>query len=422
MTTNQDKESPPLRRLLVFFERRKPIVVTVLVALFLLAGYALHALFSQGPQPPLLAADNPEPGPQLRAKVAPTATIYEEDPAGSLEHAIKTVDFALLSCMAEAGMTPGDLELVGVDVHHAGAETFHFQSLTVTPSERGGFMGAFRAKLDEWAPQADLTPAGAMEWTVSLHGRPTHRIIILPPAGPPAPGTEPKVKSGARLALVIDDLGEDPVYAQALADFDFPITFAIWPLASSALDVGRIAAESGLEVIIHQPMQPKSYPETDPGPGALFIDMAKPDMLAVVRENIDALPQAVGMNNHMGSQFTEYPEGMRLVLEELARREMYFLDSVTTGRSAADEAAVDSGVRFCSRDVFLDNVKDVDAIVHQLRKAEQLALRQGSAVAIGHPYGETLTALRLWSKDRDARVELVTLGEMVRQPKKVVQR
>jgi polysaccharide deacetylase 2 family uncharacterized protein YibQ len=46
------------------------------------------------------------------------------------------------------------------------------------------------------------------------------------------------------------------------------------------------------------------------------------------------------------------------------------------------------------RDVFLDNVADVDAILREISRLEDKARRNGLAIGICHPYPETLEALR----------------------------
>ena len=218
------------------------------------------------------------------------------------------------------------------------------------------------------------------------------------------------------MVIVIDDLGDHPVLAKNLTELPFPITMAILPNRPRTRYVANLAADRGLEVILHQPMQPGTYPRVNPGPGAVFTDMGVDRIKAQLTANLEQLPHVVGINNHMGSAFTAYAEGMAAVMDVLKSKGLFFLDSVTSAASAAPEAARKAGVPLYRRSVFLDNIRNVRLILAQLKVAETLAIKHGRAIAIGHPYGETLQALRLWAQERDQHVKLVTLGDLGPEP------
>lgn len=227
------------------------------------------------------------------------------------------------------------------------------------------------------------------------------------------PATIPKdATRGPMMVVVVDDMGDHPIFAKYLTELPFPVTMAILPNRPRTRYVAHLAAEHGTEVLLHQPMQPSSYPRVNPGPGAVFTDMDAERIKTQVAENLAQIPNAVGLNNHMGSAFTEYAPGMEVVMRVLKAKGLFFLDSVTTATSAAPAAAHAAGVPLYRRAVFLDNVRNSRTILGQLKTAERLALKHGRAIAIGHPYGETLDALRIWAKARDPRVKLVTLTEL----------
>lgn len=214
------------------------------------------------------------------------------------------------------------------------------------------------------------------------------------------------------LAIVIDDLGDSPAFAKALLNLEFPVTLAILPHRTRSRAVAELAAARGAEVLLHQPMEPLGYPGTDPGKGALFTGMPPVKIKAVIEDNLARVPGASGVNNHMGSRFTQDAAGMMAVLTVLHARGLYFLDSVTTNKSAAHAAAGRVGASFYSRSVFLDNSRNARAIARQLETAERIAKKHGRAVAIGHPYKETLAALRWWAQHRDPSVRMVSLGDL----------
>jgi polysaccharide deacetylase 2 family uncharacterized protein YibQ len=219
------------------------------------------------------------------------------------------------------------------------------------------------------------------------------------------------------MAVIIDDLGENLHQAEMLASLSFPVTFAILPHSSQTREVARLAAERGRDVLLHQPMEPRDYPfRADPGPGALFVGMVDEEIKAILAENLAQMPLAIGMNNHMGSRFTADASGMAIVLQELKSRGLFFLDSLTTNDSVALAQARRVGLFHLQRHIFLDNIQDVQAILFQLRKAERLSLSSGEVVAIGHPHPETLEALKIWEKERDQRIQLVSVSDLLPRP------
>jgi polysaccharide deacetylase 2 family uncharacterized protein YibQ len=128
------------------------------------------------------------------------------------------------------------------------------------------------------------------------------------------------------------------------------------------------------------------------GRGGLTSDMQRDQFLTVLRQNLANIPHIKGLNNHMGSELTERAQPMHWLMEELKEQHLYFIDSRTSAHTQALIAAEKSRLPSRKRDVFLDNLRTKD-IRQQLILALTLARQQGSAIAIGHPYPETLTEL-----------------------------
>ncbi len=216
------------------------------------------------------------------------------------------------------------------------------------------------------------------------------------------------------LAIVIDDMGRDVERARAFLDLPFPVALSVLPHLRHSRDVAALAVRRGAVVLLHLPMEPKSYPDTDPGPGALLRGMDEGEVRTIVREDLEQVPGAVGVNNHMGSRLTELAEPMEWVMAELKRRNLFFLDSLTTAHSVAAREAGRAGVPWLRRAVFLDNERTRTAIGSQLRRAVSRALRAGQAVAIGHPYRVTLETLREWApRFEESGVRVVPLTDLL---------
>ena len=271
---------------------------------------------------------------------------------------------------------------------------------------------------EEHLAPRESTPGG-------IGGQPEIRARVeAAPAVPPAQGASGSgatatpapipsdVGKGPRLVVIVDDIGDHPALAENLMELPFPVTLAILPSRPRTRAIEAMAAAKGKEVILHQPMQPGSYPRVNPGPGALFTDMDAGRIQAILTDNLAQVPHAIGINNHMGSAFTSSPDGMSAVMPVLKEKGLFFVDSVTSPVSAGAETARKAGVPFYRRAVFLDNVRSTQAILGQLKSAERYAIKHGRAIAIGHPYGETLEALKIWSRERDSHIAVVTLKEL----------
>jgi polysaccharide deacetylase 2 family uncharacterized protein YibQ len=207
----------------------------------------------------------------------------------------------------------------------------------------------------------------------------------------------------AKIAIIMDDMGGSLTTFRKLLDLDLVITPSILPGTGKATSSTSFLQNAGREYMIHIPMQPRSYPRTNPGANALLLGQSKEKIRQLVRSYIDEVPGAVGSNNHMGSRFTEEPELMRVVLDELKQHDQFFIDSRTIGSSVAFTEARKMGLRTATRNIFLDNEEDISYIRQQIHKMVSLAGTNREVIAICHPYRETLEALRLesaWLKEQ----------------------
>ena len=205
-----------------------------------------------------------------------------------------------------------------------------------------------------------------------------------------------RAKALNTLAVIIDDLGYNGAVSHAMMALPADLTLAILPGGDHSRTLAQLGQAAGREILLHQPMEPQDYPRISPGPGALFVTMDTATIQRVLRRNLERFPEAVGVNNHMGSRFTSDPHAMDAVMTVLRERHLFFIDSRTAESTVGMKRAVAGRVPTASRDVFIDNTPEVDAILHQLAILERRAGREGGAIGIGHPYPETLAALRIW--------------------------
>lgn len=203
----------------------------------------------------------------------------------------------------------------------------------------------------------------------------------------------PPETAAPRIALIIDDIGFNLRRAAHFLTAGIPITFSILPRLCCSEVSARALHESGHEIMLHQPMEPFST-RVDPGPGAIFVDDRPERVRDVVAENIATLPHIVGVNNHMGSRYTQLPRKMDQALDVVRANDLFFVDSLTTGHSTAFARARQMGVDTIRRDLFLDTQRDEKAVFGQMKHLGKIASKYGRAIGIGHPRPETLAGIQ----------------------------
>ncbi|MEF2143990.1 MAG: divergent polysaccharide deacetylase family protein [Desulfovibrionaceae bacterium] len=391
-----EQEDATQRSLLSALLRPAPLVV---LTLFLVLLITLRFVFlPSSPEESRTEDATPKVGCPETVRQTATDAGSENYLTGAMESRARNVDMVLLDALRNTGANPAALEFLEVAPLTHKDEAYFRQTLRIPLNGKSEtFLKEFKRLLASVQPEASLLSVGHEEWSVSLDGTVTHRLLLRPsPVLPHKPSVP-----GPKIVIVIDDMGEDMQFARGLADLPIPIVFAVWPNSSHASQAAALAKKHGLDLLVHLPMEPLGYPKDNPGKQALFVSMDDKEIIRIVSANLDKVPGAVGVNNHMGSRFTGDARGMHAALSELKRRGRFFLDSRTTPHSAAKAQASLLGLPYYGRDIFLDNVADVQAILLQLRKAEHVAKRNGVAIAIGHPHKATLEALRLWAASLD---------------------
>lgn len=339
--------------------------------------------------------------------------LYEEPLEGNLDDLVKQVDLALIRTLKKSGVAMRDLKLEDVSLKKYKGQDFHFQQLRFPCRENPDeFIAGIRNGVVSAAVNASLHEASSDSWLITINGIPTHKFFLFVPLPEQVAAAVRPDPNAPKMAIVIDDMGENMKLAQGLAELDIHITFSIWPNSSHVAETINIARKHGNEIMIHLPMQPKGYPRINPGSDALLLGMSPAQISRTVMAAVKNVPGAHGLNNHMGSRFTEDYQGMKQVMQLLKKEKLFFLDSRTTPKSMGSRAASEAGVTFYERNIFLDNVKDVAAIKYQLSKAAQIARKKGQAIAIGHPHRETLKAIRKWAAENRGKINVVPVEEL----------
>lgn len=206
--------------------------------------------------------------------------------------------------------------------------------------------------------------------------------------------------SQGQIAFVIDDWGYSLNNIDILQEIDRPVTLAILPHLRYSQEISEMARKHGdkYDVILHLPLESKSGKAQEQD--TIRRNMKKERVLSILNDDIGGVSGIIGVSNHQGSKATENKDTMKIILEELKKRKLFFLDSRTTPVSVCGDISGKIGLRHAERDVFLDLVQKKeerqyrDYIKKQIKNLIAIARIKGSAIAIGHDKKLTLEVIK----------------------------
>lgn len=193
----------------------------------------------------------------------------------------------------------------------------------------------------------------------------------------------PPASKNAVLCVVFDDGGQNVAQLKKCVALPFPVTVAVLPRLAHSKECAALVRQSGNEVILHQPMQAMNL-GVNPGEGAILPEMSGGEIAATLSQNIAEIAPIAGINNHEGSLITEDEVKVGFVLETVHQKGIYFLDSRTSSATKVPSVSMEMGLSYFQRDIFLDNEKTRENILHELKRGVEIANRQGFVIMIGH--------------------------------------
>lgn len=255
-----------------------------------------------------------------------------------------------------------------------------------------------------------------------LYLRNTHLLFFLFSISSAIQAAENHNKSDGPVpvSIIIDDMGYNKRLGQQALSLPGEIAYSFLPETPYAQQLAKQAFAAGKRVLLHLPMQ-GSAPMHSHEPNTLTETMPKALFQQMLRQHLAAIPHISGVNNHMGSHLTPLQEPMGWLMSELADNKLFFVDSRTTHLTVTNKTATDNNVPFAERDVFLDNIRSEEAILeafnHFIRYAKNRSGNRYGAVAIAHPYPETLKVLaQVLKREATDEFRLVDISYFLDQP------
>jgi len=352
------------------------------------------------------------------SKVPITPPVFEEVYNGEsdLSRRIGAIEGTIYEALYEGGVPASRIRFLRVQPRWVQADHWDFSELRVELPDRkarDGIAELLTRALSLLQPEVSFEKRrnqnGELLFFTFAGNYPTHEIRLL------VDETEKqRTKDLPKIALIIDDLGYEMGVATALIQMDLPITLSFLPLAPHGKSLMEAAAKMGKEVMLHAPMERNDFSRTGLGPGALLSDMNDDEIRRTMKSDLEEITAVRGVNNHMGSHFTQQADKMAPALREIHRWKLYFVDSRTTPETIAFDLARKMGVPTAKRDVFLDNDLSDKAIRFQMERLVGIAEQSGHAIGIGHPHEETLTVLQDYLHPLKERVDVVPVSHLVK--------
>jgi polysaccharide deacetylase 2 family uncharacterized protein YibQ len=269
-----------------------------------------------------------------------------------------------------------------------------------------GFKGQLPGLVPAFPPKLDPIPMGLPK----VLPKPNPNIS-LPKVVVEAPI---RVRKHAKVAIIIDDVGYVTEAADEMLKVQAPLTFSILPFGPYSQKYAKAAKERGFEIMLHLPLEPLN-PNINSGPGVIKRNFTEEEVADQLSKDLEQVPEAIGTNNHEGSAGTSDDRLMGILMKEIKKRQMFFVDSMTVASSVAFKYARLNKLPFAKREVFIDNQTDLMNKKEALRELMKIALRDGQAIGIGHVREGTAQAIiEMLPEFAKAGIEIVPVSQLVK--------
>lgn len=214
------------------------------------------------------------------------------------------------------------------------------------------------------------------------------------------------------VAIIIDDVGDRLKDGRRVIELPGALTIGIIPYTPYSSRLAKLAGQKQKEILLHLPMESINHKHL--GKAGLHSQMSQSELISSLYQSLESIEHVRGVSNHMGSQLTQNPTMMQWLMTGLQLRGgLYFVDSRTISTSQANVVASQVGLEHAARDVFLDH--EPQKIQQQWNYMLKLARQKGSAVAIGHPYPDTIAFLtRALPELKQQGIRLVSVSRLIR--------
>ncbi len=201
-----------------------------------------------------------------------------------------------------------------------------------------------------------------------------------------------------RIAIVVTSLGLSSAATQlAIQRLPGTVTLSFAPNARRFAKDVAAARATGHEVLVNLPLEPESYPRSDPGPFTLLTTLNTAENLERLQWVLSRGTGYVGVVNFLGARFTGSPTHLAPILQTLNDRGLLFVDSRPGRGSHVAEMAAELNMPFAVSNGFIDQMASRFSIDAALSELERIARETGIAVGLAQPYPVSIERLIAWA-------------------------
>lgn len=220
------------------------------------------------------------------------------------------------------------------------------------------------------------------------------------------------------VSILVTNLGlSKPVSDNAIEKLPPEVTLSFNPYAGQLNGWVKRARRSGHELMLQVPMEPFDYPDNDPGPHTLLSGLSDTVNLQRLKWIMARMTGYVGIVNINGSKFSSHESAMLPIMHELKVRGLTFMDAHPQAPEASYQVAREIKLDYLQGAVILDRVMSKKAIDQSLKKLEQMALTQGSAIGVMSGLPLSIQRLTEWSASLKKKgIHLVPISSTLVKP------
>jgi uncharacterized protein len=329
--------------------------------------------------------------------VAPAAAEVSEEAVGEAEtNATEEFDTALADAAPDVPQADQGVEQVGrkkvilkvEDVPRQ--DTYKEASGNIIMSSRRPLRAAPIKDISEVTPEGVLPVVKGNMKPSSLYARPVPMGVVHSEA--------PKI------VIVLGGLGiSNKLTQRAIKELPADVTLAFAPYGDNLQESVNDARREGHEVFLQVPLEPMGYPATNPGPKTLLSESGEEENIASLHWHMTRFAGYAGVINYMGGKFLTQEGSSKVLLRELRKRGLLFVEDGSVSNSMVDAVAQSMNGKAKRADQVIDADPNPDAILTALKRLEKEAEQNGIAIGSGSGLAVTIDTLRDWSKDAAER-------------------
>jgi len=212
-----------------------------------------------------------------------------------------------------------------------------------------------------------------------------------------------------KIALIFDDLGENPKDLKEIHSLGIPVTVSVVPGLKFSKSIAQTSQFYGFSVMTHMPLEPKEAQKYQTNKYKFVSSsLSRSERAALLRYYLNYIRVSIGVNNHMGSAATENRKLMKEVLLAVKNSGLFFIDSHTSLNSVACEIAKKEKVLCGYNEGFFDSVDDINVMQNKFLELTKKAKEKGKIIVIAHPKKKTFLLLHKLLPKVKSQVQFIT--------------